>query len=258
MQTSSIISENREYWSGRASGYSEVNQAELSGAQRLRWRSLLSEQITSHFPGKAPKELQVLEVGTGPGFFAILLSELGYAVTAIDLTPAMLEEARKNAGPMAGRIRWMEMNAESLAFPDAAFDVVLSRNLTWNLPNPELAYAEWMRVLRPGGLLLNFDANWYGYLFNADAQAAYEQDRRNSAQQGIKDENIGENFDIMEDIARRIPLSNTSHPAWDLCVLSRLGLQVQADVQIWENVWSDEEKLNFSSTPLFMVSAEKS
>lgn len=258
MQTSSIISENREYWSGRASGYSEVNQAELSGAQRLRWRSLLSEQITSHFPGKAPKELQVLEVGTGPGFFAILLSELGYAVTAIDLTPAMLEEARKNAGPMVSRICWMEMNAESLAFPDAAFDVVLSRNLTWNLPNPELAYAEWMRVLRPGGLLLNFDANWYGYLFNADAQAAYEQDRRNSAQQGIKDENIGENFDIMEDIARRIPLSNTSRPAWDLCVLSRLGLQVQADVQIWENVWSDEEKLNFSSTPLFMVSAEKS
>ena len=152
----------------------------------------------------------------------------------------------------------MEMNAESLAFPDAAFDVVLSRNLTWNLPNPELAYAEWMRVLRPGGLLLNFDANWYGYLFNADAQAAYERDRRNTAQQGIKDENIGENFDVMENIARRIPLSNMSRPAWDLCVLSRLGLQVQADVQIWENVWSDEEKLNFSSTPLFMVSAEKS
>ena len=257
MQTSSIILENREYWTRRAAGYSSVNRTELSGAQRHRWRSLLSDQIASHFPGKAPEELQILEVGTGPGFFAILLDELGYAVTAIDLTPAMLAEARKNAGPMAGRIRWMEMNAESLAFPDAAFDVVLSRNLTWNLPHPELAYAEWMRVLRPGGLLLNFDANWYGYLFNADAQEAYERDRRNTAQQGIKDENIGENFDVMEGIARRIPLSNTLRPAWDLCVLSRLGLQVQADVQIWQKVWSDEEKLNFSSTPLFMVTGEK-
>ena len=147
----------------------------------------------------------------------------------------------------------MEMNAEALRLEDASFDVVISRNLTWNLPHPDAAYAEWVRVLRPGGLLLNFDANWYAYLFDEKAQAAYNQDRINSAEQGVWDQNVGENFDVMEDIARRVPLSSIRRPAWDLTQLCGLGLHARADERIWQRVWSEEEKLNFSSTPLFMV-----
>ena len=161
-----ILSENKAYWTDRASGYSEVNQVELETDQRKKWSDCLHGEIVQHFPGIAAAQLRVLEIGTGPGFFAILLCELGYDVTAIDLTPAMLDEAKKNAGDMADSIRFMEMNAEALDFEDASFDVVISRNLTWNLPHPDAAYAEWARVLRPGGLLLNFDANWYAYLFD--------------------------------------------------------------------------------------------
>ena len=198
----------------------------------------------------------MLEVGTGPGFFAILLCELGYDVTAIDLTPAMLAEAKKNAGLLADKIRWMEMNAEALEFPDGRFDVVVSRNLTWNLPHPEQAYAEWVRVLKPGGLLLNFDANWYSYLFDEEAQAAYDRDRANSAEQGVGDQNVGENFDVMEDIARRMPLSNIRRPEWDLRLLQTLGLDAEAGETVWQRVWSEEEKLNFASTPMFMIVAK--
>ena len=252
-----ILSENKAYWTGRASGYSEVNQAELETGQRQRWSDCLHSEITRRFPGIAADQLHVLEVGTGPGFFAILLCDLGYDVTAIDLTPAMLEEAKKNAGELADRIRFMEMNAEDLEFADASFDVVISRNLTWNLPHPDAAYAEWVRVLRPGGLLLNFDANWYAYLFDEKAQAAYERDRINSAEQGVGDQNVGENFGVMENIARRIPLSSIRRPAWDLTELRRLGLHARADEQIWQRVWSEEEKLNFSSTPLFLVRGMK-
>ena len=97
----------------------------------------------------------------------------------------MLMEAKKNAGEAADRIRFLEMNAEALDFEDAAFDVVISRNLTWNLPHPDAAYAEWARVLKPGGLLLNFDANWYAYLFDEKAQAAYDQDRSTARPQGV-------------------------------------------------------------------------
>ena len=152
----------------------------------------------------------------------------------------------------------MEMNAEELDFADESFNVVISRNLTWNLPHPDRAYAEWARVLKPGGLLLNFDANWYAYLFDDEAQAAYERDRANSAEQGVWDQNLageGENFDVMEDIARRVPLSNIRRPNWDLMLLQGLGLHAEADEQIWQHVWSEEEKLNFASTPLFMVRA---
>ena len=215
-----ILSENKAYWTDRASGYSEVNQVELETDQRKKWSDCLHGEIVQHFPGIAAAQLRVLEIGTGPGFFAILLCELGYDVTAIDLTPAMLD-------------------------------------LTWNLPHPDAAYAEWARVLRPGGLLLNFDANWYAYLFDEKAQAAYNQDRINSAEQGVWDQNVGENFDVMEDIARRVPLSSIRRPAWDLTQLHGLGLHARADEQIWQQVWSEEEKLNFSSTPLFLVSAIK-
>ena len=250
-----ILSENKSYWTSRAASYSEVNQLELSTRQRQKWSECLHAEIARQFPDCAPESLRVLEVGTGPGFFAILLRELGYDVTAIDLTPAMLEEAKKNAGELAGEICWMEMNAEALDFADESFDVVVSRNLTWNLPHPDKAYAEWARVLKPGGLLLNFDANWYAYLFDGEAQAAYERDRANSAEQGVWDQNVGENFDVMEDIARRVPLSNIRRPKWDLALLQGLGLQAEADEQIWQRVWSEEEKLNFASTPLFMVRA---
>ena len=72
------------------------------------------------------------------------------------------------------------------------------------------------------------------------------------------DQNVGENFDVMEDIARRIPLSGTQRPAWDLAVFTALGLSARADELVWERVWSTEETINFASTPLFLVQASKS
>lgn len=257
MSRQTILLENKNYWTGRASGYSAVNQTELATEQRQKWRDCLHAEITRRFPDRAPEELKVLEVGTGPGFFAIILCELGYDVTAVDLTPAMLAEAKKNAGAFADRICFLEMNAEALDFDDESFDVVVSRNLTWNLPHPEKAYAEWVRVLKPGGLLLNFDANWYAYLFDENAAADYAADRENSKAAGVGDQNVGENFDVMEQIARRMPLSDIRRPAWDLETLCSLGLCVEADEQIWKRVWSEEEKLNFASTPMFLVKAAK-
>ncbi|MBR5070900.1 MAG: class I SAM-dependent methyltransferase [Oscillospiraceae bacterium] len=250
-----LSSENRTYWTGRAPGYSEVNRHELSTQQRDKWSGCLREEIERHFPGRPMEELRVLDVGTGPGFFAILLSAMGCRVTAVDLTPEMLSEAGKNAGELADRIRFLEMDAQSLEFPDGSFDLVVSRNLTWDLPDPAKAYAEWARVLADGGMMLIFDANWYAYLFDEKAREAYERDRMNSAEKGVTDQNVGENFDVMEDIARRLPLSGISRPEWDLIQLASCGLAAEADPDIWQRVWSEEEKLNFSSTPMFLVRA---
>ncbi len=252
-----ILSENKAYWTQRAPSYSEINQRELSSRSREVWRETICEQIRTRFPERRPQELRVLEVGTGPGVFAIILAEAGYCVTAIDLTPNMLAEAKKNAGALAEKIAFLEMNAEALSFEDEAFDVIVTRNLTWNLHHPESAYREWRRVLKQGGLLLNFDANWYRYLFDEQAMAEYEEDRKNVAERGIKDEDIGENFDIMEGIARRIPLSRLARPSWDRRVLGEIGFDVETDEQVWRCVWTDEEKLNFASTPMFMIRAVK-
>lgn len=250
--------ENKAYWDNRAAGYSQVNQLELNTDQRQIWQNELVCQIKRHFQKKPPEETHILEVGTGPGFFAIILAEAGYSVTAVDYTPAMLLQAKANAGILAEKITFLEMDAEALTFPDGRFDVVLSRNLTWNLPHPKQAYREWARVLAPNGLLLNFDANWYAYLFDPAERAAYEQDRRNTAEAQIKDEYLCTEIDVMEEIAQKAPLSRMKRPDWDIRLLTELGMgQIQSDSQVWQRVWSREEKINFYATPMFLVSAVK-
>ncbi|MCR5099568.1 MAG: class I SAM-dependent methyltransferase [Lachnospiraceae bacterium] len=254
-----IIGENRAYWTGRAESYSEINRTELSGDSHEKWEEHLCDQIESRFPDREPSEISVLEVGCGPGFLSILLAEAGYRVSAIDLTAAMLEKAKENSADagVLDKITFYEMNALDLEFEGESFDVVVSRNLTWDLPEPEGAYEEWTKVLKPGGLLLNFDANWYHYLFFDDALEGFEADRINSQAQGILDRNRGDNFDVMEDIARMVPLSKISRPKWDVDVLTGLGMNCTTDVDVWKKLWTKEDVVNFSSTPLFMVSAVK-
>ena len=253
-----LIDRNRAYWTRRAQGYSQVNRRELGNVrQRLAWQRELCGTLDAHFAGRARPSVRVLDAGTGPGFFAMLLAEAGYRVTAVDLTPAMLDEARCNAGPMAERIAFAVMDAEHLCFADASFDAVVSRNLTWNLPAPQRAYCEWNRVLVPGGMLINYDANWYRYLFDDDARASFERDRENSLEEGLSDLNVGDNFDRMEEIARRVPLSSALRPDWDIETLLGLGLSVEADPHVWERVWSHQEKVNLASTPMFMICGYK-
>lgn len=255
MNCDAVFQENKAYWTQRAAGYSQVNQWELKGENHVQWRQVLCREIEKHFPGAAPQDIRVLEVGTGPGFLAIVLAEAGYRVTAIDLTESMLEEAKKNAGDLQNQIDFRLMNAEELSFPDGSFDVIVSRNLTWNLPHPEQAYAQWRRVLKKDGLLLNFDANWYRYLVDEQARDGYAKDRENSAAQGCGDQNVGQNFDAMERIAWNMPLTSRQRPGWDREVLTRLGMTVQADVSVWKQVWSQQEKTNFGSTPMFLIHA---
>ena len=252
--------ENEAYWTNRASGYSEVNKDELRTQQKAVWTCELTEQIEAAFPGVAPENLRVLDMGCGPGFFSIILARAGYRVTAADYTPAMLDEARANARNegVEQAIDFCRMDAENLEATNDTFDVVVSRNLTWNLPHPERAYAEWLRVLKPDGLLLNYDANWYAHLYDAELRRAYEADRQATQDAGIKDEYVGTDIDAMEDIARQMPLSPVERPAWDEGVLRELGAaQVEVDPQVWERVFSPEERVNYASTPMFRVKARR-
>lgn len=252
--------ENEAYWTNRASGYSEVNKDELRTQQKAVWTRELTEQIEAAFPRVAPENLRVLDMGCGPGFFSIILARAGYRVTAADYTPAMLDEARANARNegVEQAIDFCRMDAENLEVASDTFDVVVSRNLTWNLPHPERAYAEWLRVLKPGGLLLNYDANWYAHLYDAELRRAYEADRQATQDAGIKDEYVGTDIDAMEGIARQMPLSPVERPAWDEGVLRELGAaRVEVDPQVWERVFSPEERVNYASTPMFRVKARK-
>jgi ubiquinone/menaquinone biosynthesis C-methylase UbiE len=96
---------------------------------------------------------RVLDVACGTGVVSVTAARLGARVTALDLTPELLERAREN-GKIAGvEIDWREGDVEHLPFGDAAFDVVLSQFGHIFAPRPEVAIGEMLRVLKPGGTI---------------------------------------------------------------------------------------------------------
>jgi SAM-dependent methyltransferase len=96
---------------------------------------------------------RVLDVGCGTGVAAVTAARLGAHATGLDLTPQLLEQARENSGIAGVMIEWIEGDAESLPFEDAAFDIVLSQFGHMFAPRPEVAMAEMLRVLKPGGMI---------------------------------------------------------------------------------------------------------
>ena len=241
----------QRYWTQRSHDFGTVRRNELEDEMGRKW----FRELEKHLPENG--KLKVLDVGTGTGFFAVLLAQAGHRVEGVDLTPALLEEARALAAQRGLDITFREMDAQTLDYEDGCFDAVISRNLTWTLPDPERAYGQWFRVLKPGGVLLNFDANWYRYLWDRGAEQAHARDRENLWASDVRDETAGTDVSAMEAIARQAPLSARMRPGWDLGVLRGLGLQAAADTEIWRQVWTREERINNASTPMFLVEARK-
>lgn len=255
VKTGTLLEEIEQYWTRRAPSYSDLIHAELATDGLERWLPVLAEN------GIGEEPLRILDIGTGPGFFAIALAGLGHEVVAVDYTEAMLEEARANAkaAGLADRIEFLQMDAQHLTFPDDSFDFIVTRNVTWVLEHPDEAYVSWHRVLRPGGTLLNFDAGWYNYLFNEEKYEAYLEDRAN-----VKEKNLTDSYDsydesdLCEAISRELILSRYTRPEIDLLMLDEVGFsEVSVDRDIWQRVWNEEEKVNGRSTPMFLLKAVK-
>lgn len=248
-----MLNEVESYWTRRAESYSDVVCGELDHVNEINWMNV----ILSEIPEK--KNIKIADMGTGPGFFTIGLAKRGYAVTAVDYTQEMLNHAKENAGEHVSQIEWMRADVQNLEkMQDESMDVIVTRNLTWNLEAPQKAYEEWYRVLKKGGILLNFDAGWYNYLFDDGLQEAYEKDRENVKDAEVFDFNGYDEAYKMEEIARELVLSRCERPAEDIRMMKDAGFgEVTADQEIWKKVWDDAEKINFASTPLFMLRAVK-
>lgn len=133
--------------------------AELKKKQREMWASfaptaMFTTPVAGHlvrFAAIAAGEA-VLDVGTGTGVVALTAARAGAKVTALDLTPELLEAARENARiALREDIVWTEGDAEQLPYADASFDVVLSQFGHMFAPRPDVVVAEMRRVLKPGG-----------------------------------------------------------------------------------------------------------
>ena len=230
------------YWTKRSDSFLEQRRAELHSALADRWL----EEIRKYLPEKT--SLRILDVGCGTGFFTILLAKQGHQVTGTDLTPDMVANARILAKEEQVNCDFEIMDAEHLSFTDNSFDVVISRNLTWTLPEAAQAYKEWIRVLKPGGVLLNFDAN-YGAVDFAETSDLPE----NHAHKQLGDSLMQE----CEDIKRQLPISSYIRPAWDVEELGKVGMeQISIDLGVSRRMYKEKDAF-YNPTPMFAIAATK-
>lgn len=222
----------RKYWSKRADGFMRLREAELESEKAERW----TEEIISRLPKSTAQEhYKILDIGCGSGFFEVLLGRLGFNITGIDLTGEMVEAASELIevyGIDRGRVRAEVMDAEKPRFPDESFDVIIMRNLTWTLPHPVEAYLEWHRILKPGGILLNYDAEY--------AKGAHRlKNPENTAHGDISDELKEECHNIYHMLA----ISSLDRPEWDYHVLKAAGFEhIEIDREVGDRIYGEKDE----------------
>lgn len=222
----------RAYWNDRAETFALQRETEFCGAHHALWADELLSQIGS------AQGLRILDVGCGCGFLSMILAELGQTVTGIDLSPQMILRGQVLARKYHIPVRFLQMDAERPLFPEAYFDVVVSRNLTWTLPHPTAAYVQWLQLLKPGGFLLNYDAEHAKFhrrvgLAHEPAHQMLSQTQR----------------DACMALYDALPASELAQPAWDAALLERLGCTVRVD---------DTAGMRLSSGyPIFRIRAQK-
>ncbi len=108
--------------------------------------------------GVATGRERVLDLGCGPGHTALAFAAHVAHVVALDLTPAMLDQARRLAAERGlANLRFEQADAAHLPFPDASFEVVTSRLSAHHVGDPAAMVREAARVLIPGGVFLLVD-----------------------------------------------------------------------------------------------------
>ena len=150
-----VTERSHGYWSGRAPEYSELHEREMNsmrGDSFIKWVASLPHTGAG---------VQALDLGCGSGFVSICLASAGCTVTSVDFSAEMLEQARSNleARGLNG-VTFKQMDVHNLEFAENTFDLVMTRNVTWILKDLEQVYAEVLRVLKPGGTLINLDGDF--------------------------------------------------------------------------------------------------
>jgi ubiquinone/menaquinone biosynthesis C-methylase UbiE len=150
--TEQILEVNRRYHDVAAADYDAkwgVDFGDVGRAQVLgKVEKLLGRQ-----PGPFTRSL---EIGSGTGYFTLNLMQEGVVESAVctDVSPGMLETLHGNAERLGLEVETGVCDAASLPFEEGSFDLVLGHAVLHHLPELDRSFAEFMRVLRPGGVLL--------------------------------------------------------------------------------------------------------
>lgn len=229
-----------DYWNGRAKDFSAFRRDEYHSVQFDKWAQELEAKLGQPGPAK------VLDIGCGSGFLSGILAKLGYEVIGVDLSEAMVAQAKAFAASEGLQVEFRQMNALELDFADASFDFVVSRNLTWTLPNLEQAYKEWLRVLKPGGQIVNFDAEYA-------KDFAVERVEKHAAHVDCSEEQNRQCAQIYD----MLDISKANRPAYDGLLLTKLGAEYSVDETVSPRIYDDPQSRYYIPCRMFCVMAKK-
>ena len=205
----------------RSSGFSDavMDDIDTKGDDIVR-------KIYGYLDGKEVRD--VLDLGCGPGFYSLMFGSRGLNVIGIDYSDKMVEQATQNAKDRNIDAKFLKMDAQNLEFTDNSFDLVVSRDMFWCLEHPEKAYSEIIRVLRPGGVAIVSDGNYYLHLYDKRYLEQREKmkamrDKDPSADKHSRFNKDKVDFGIIEKMAEDLPLSRVQRPMWDVETLGELG-----------------------------------
>ena len=139
------------YWDSMADSLSRQRMAILKGKEYAYWEEALSTLLPKEKP------LRILDVGTGSGILALILSKMGHNVVGIDISPLMVQCAYETASALSQRIEYRIMDCKKLDFNDESFDALVCCEVMSSLHDRKNAWVEFKRVLKKSGRLVVFD-----------------------------------------------------------------------------------------------------
>lgn len=252
---SRLEQEIKKVWDRSAEDYNERVRKQLSDERHVKeaWADLVLS--------RAPREgrLEILDCGTGPGFFPVALGERGHHVTGIDLSEKMIKEAAENVRAAQIEADLYVMDCQETRFPDESFDMVISRSITWTLSDPPKAYREWKRLLKAGGRLVILDGNFFLHLHDKERMARFtEIEERMKKERGT-----GAFANCYDSINKDLFMSSRYRPLWDLGYLMEIGFSSVFAVPDIRSFIPDPEHMEevdrelSDLIPMFLVGAEK-
>lgn len=131
----------------------EAREAWSRGDYGMLSRALAPAAATLVQSVAAGERHAVLDVGAGDGNLTLAAAAAGARVTAVDLSPKLVDAGRARSRDAGAVVRWQVGDAEQLPFADNSFDLVLSNFGAMFSPRPRVASAELVRVARPGGVI---------------------------------------------------------------------------------------------------------